>query len=424
MRKIKPSHYNIIVTNTQGKTTLYNSISKAYIEIDESLLDADNLSMKKILELDEVDDIQLLSKLGFLINEDEDELEQIEYVYNKYYFNGTSLNIIITPTLACNFKCPYCFESGFESRWECKEDYFEVLKKYADKYFSLYNSIEISLFGGEPLLCKESIFSFLNYIEEKKLCKNLTISITTNGALIDNYVINNLNKFHCRAIQITIDGTEEKHNLNRIFKDNTKTFRLLIEKIKLLVKELDINTKIILRLNLKDVLPKEVKNTLEFFSREERKRISLLFRPIYQTNDYQEQNSSKLSDLNEYYKLGKNLGFSIVKNNYFYKTCEACGDDNFFYLMPDLSMWKCINDLSFNKARIGKINEKGEIKINASNLMYWNKLANCFSNSKCRECKLLPDCYGGCILYYAKNKERLCKEFSMSSLPYLYEDEL
>lgn len=102
MRKIKPSHYNIIVTNTQGKTTLYNSISKAYIEIDESLLDADNLSMKKILELDEVDDIQLLSKLGFLINEDEDELEQIEYVYNKYYFNGTSLNIILTPTLACN----------------------------------------------------------------------------------------------------------------------------------------------------------------------------------------------------------------------------------------------------------------------------------------------------------------------------------
>lgn len=52
--------------------------------------------MKKILELDEVDDIQLLSKLGFLINEDEDELEQIEYVYNKYYFNGTSLNIILT----------------------------------------------------------------------------------------------------------------------------------------------------------------------------------------------------------------------------------------------------------------------------------------------------------------------------------------
>ena len=40
------------------------------------------------------------------------------------------------------------------------------------------------------------------------------------------------------------------------------------------------------------------------------------------------------------------------------------------------------------------------------------------------ETHILPDCYGGCILYYAKNKERLCKEFSMSSLPYLYEDEL
>ena len=45
------------------------------------------------------------------------------------------------------------------------------------------------------------------------------------------------------------------------------------------------------------------------------------------------------------------MGYNIVKNNYYYKTCEACGDDNFFYLMPDLSMWKCINDLEHAERR-------------------------------------------------------------------------
>ena len=55
------------------------------------------------------------------------------------------------------------------------------------------------------------------------------------------------------------------------------------------------------------------------------------------------------------------MGYNIVKNNYYYKTCEACGDDNFFYLMPDLSMWKCINDLEHAEIVFG-VSFKSKLK--------------------------------------------------------------
>lgn len=421
MKKLKPSFYNLVLEGRENQRIMYNSLSKAYIQIDEGLLEKDNLNMEKLV-ITGKENIDLLIQMGFLVEDEENELDQIEYVYNKYYFSATSLNIILTPTLRCNFKCPYCFEAGYDSKWNEQELYFATLKKYAKKYFPMYNSVEISLFGGEPLLCKDAIFDFLEYIKKREYAKKITTSITTNGSLLDENVIDNLNKYNCRAVQITIDGTEKIHDANRIFKNGQGSFKLLINKIKLLVTRLDPITKIILRINLNNVSPKDVESTLELFDKKECNRIELLFRPIYQTHDYHETNLSKLKHLREYYEMGKKLGFSIVTNNYFYKTCEACGDDNFFYLMPDLSMWKCINDLSFEKAKIGKIIENGEVKINSSNLINWRKAANCFEDKNCKECKLLPDCYGGCVLHKAKSKSRLCKEFSMASLPYFYEN--
>lgn len=40
---------------------------------------------------------------------------------------------------------------------------------------------------------------------------------------------------------------------------------------------------------------------------------------------------------------------------------------------------------------------------------------------KCKNCKKLPDCLGGCILYKVRNKKRKCSPFELVSLPYLYE---
>ena len=146
----------------------------------------------------------------------------------------------------------------------------------------------------------------------------------------------------------------------------------------------------------------------------------MLFRPIYETACYHEINDNSVSMLEPYYQIASEMGFKIVQNSYLFQACEACSGNNFFYIMPDLTIWKCINDLAFSDACIGYLDTEGQLHFNAKNVVKWASCCNCFSEPRCKECKLLPDCFGGCTLYRAKHGERLCKDFVMTSLPYLY----
>jgi radical SAM protein with 4Fe4S-binding SPASM domain len=110
-----------------------------------------------------------------------------------------------------------------------------------------------------------------------------------------------------------------------------------------------------------------------------------------------------------------------LKNTYYHQSCEGCADNKFFYLMPDLTMWKWINDIDFKEACIGKIGEDGEAIINSNNNVNWSKSAlSCLKDEKCLNSKMLPDCLGGCVLYNCKNNKKNCKTFDMASLSYFY----
>ena len=411
---MKESKYNVYFEHN-NKEYIYNSISKAFAKIDANELNLERLSDKEKM---------LLEENGFLIDDSRDELEELEYVYNKYYYSSTSLNIILTPTLKCNFNCPYCFEKT-NAKMQERVDYYEVLKKYAAKYFKYYNSVEISLFGGEPLVQAKEIFDFLETVSmlKEKEKFDYTISITTNGSLLTEQIVRLLIKNNCRAIQITIDEYKEIHDKQRTYSNGRPSYDVIIANIKQLIKvliEKESNMKFILRLNLKDIGITDVRKTLSEFTEKEREHIELLFRPIYETNSYKENNSNKLDALTQFYDLGEAMGYSIVKSNYLYKTCEACGDDNFFYLMPDLTLWKCINNMETEVAKFGYISEDGQVNVNGNKLMEWRSYANCFKDENCRKCSKLPDCFGGCILQKAMTGRRLCKTFEMSSLPFLY----
>ena len=173
-----------------------------------------------------------------------------------------------------------------------------------------------------------------------------------------------------------------------------------------------------IRINLNNNNIKDLNEVLSCFSSEELSHIRLLPRVIYNTDKYKNDNTNTLDDLKQYYDLAISKGASLVKNSYFYQTCEACADARFFYLMPDMTMWKCINDLNFKEATIGQIQPDGNIKINFENITNWYNAANCFKDEKCLKCSKLPDCYGGCVLHKVKKGNRSCKTFDMACMPY------
>lgn len=400
-----------------GKQTIYNSLSKASIELEN------NTIQDYINNCDEVN-LNILKSNGFVVDNDFNENLALEYLFKKNFFNNKRfLNIVLVPSLACNFKCPYCFEkvntnkNYFNSQ---VDEYFEQLKIYSKNNFNNYENIEISLFGGEPLLFFDRIINYFEQIEEYFPNLNYTSSIVTNGALLTKVRILQLLKYNCKSFQITIDGYKDTHDKLRIFKDGRPSYDLLIKNINEFVPLLPEDCIFNLRINLNNVSVENVKRTLNDVDSNIRHKIKVLFRPVYNTDCFNQKNTNNLSELKQYYDLAIKYGYEIVKNTYFYQSCESCSGDNFFFIMPDMTVWKCINDLNFKKACIGKIESNGEIKFNAKNLINWYNLSNCFNDIECKNCSLLPDCFGGCVLYKAKNNKKSCKTFDMASMPYLY----
>ena len=59
-------------------------------------------------------DAQLIADMkssGCLVEDDVDELERLEFYRNLEKYDITSLGLTIAPTLDCNFRCKYCFET-------------------------------------------------------------------------------------------------------------------------------------------------------------------------------------------------------------------------------------------------------------------------------------------------------------------------
>jgi len=405
---MKFSKYNHLF-NSDGKNVLYNSMTKAFAKVDESMAELDCSYFDEATQT-------ILKENGFAIEENFDETQYLKYIFNQYYFDNGSLNVVMVPSLACNFNCSYCFEKG--KHVENQKAYFDIFERYANKHLSRYRSVQFSLFGGEPLLFIDEFYQLISRLQ--KLVPNISTSIVTNGSLFDKTVLKKLVLMNCMSIQITIDGYEKAHDKYRHYANGEPSYKDIIENINMILAECNKDIKFILRINLNNVTVENVKTTLSDIHSPYRNNVNVLFRPIYSTDQYKEINENKLYDLKKYYDLASGMNYKIVKNNYLYKTCEACGGDNFFYLMPDLSMWKCINDLDHKEACIGRIAENGDAKFNIENLVRWNKLADCFQDGRCVNCHKLPDCFGGCIFYNSKNKKRLCKDFEMASLPYMY----
>ncbi|MDO5568628.1 MAG: radical SAM protein [bacterium] len=420
---MKISKYNLIKKYAEN-VLIYNAFSKASIFLEKNadvsfIEDIDNFNKLNVREK------KMLYENGFIVDDDRDEFSEIKYIYEQKFFETDFFNIILVPSLACNFKCPYCCEKGYSCGKENIKKYFAVLKKYAEKNFQIHNHVQISLFGGEPLLFVDECLEFLNWVKNDSNIKNYEYftSIVTNGSLLTESILVKLLQHNLYALQITIDSDKENHDTMRIFKNGAPSFDFLIDKINTLVPlttNLE-NFKFILRINLNNTNVDKIKCTLEQINKNTRKHIYLMFRIIYNTHSYKEQNLNNITELKPYFEIGDNLGFNVLREKYNYQSCEACGDRKMFYLMPDLSIWKCINDIGYTDACIGKIDNNGKIILKPERVIAWYKSCmSAFADPECIKCKMLPDCFGGCPLYKCKNGAKSCRSFDMASLPYTF----
>ena len=420
---MKVSKYNII-KEYPDKILVYNSFSKANLFLEKG---ENTKAFEDIEEFNKLDEAtkKLLIENGFIVDDDRDEFSEIKYIFEQKFFDTSFFNIGLIPSLSCNFKCPYCCEKDFTCGKENIKKYFKVLKEYAKKNFHLHNIVQISLFGGEPLLYAKDCIEFLNWVKEDSKEKGYQYftSIVTNGSLLTDEILKALLSHNLYSLQITLDSDKENHDSMRIFKNGEKSFDLLIDIINRTVPQTIKyeKCKFVLRINLNNTNIDKVRDTLERIDEKNRPYIHLLIRAIYNTHAYKEKNSNNVGDLHQYFELGTEMGFKVLKEKFNYQTCESCADRKFFYLMPDSSIWKCVNDIGYKKAMIGKINDSGDTELIPENIVNWyKKCMSAFLDEECINCNLLPDCLGGCPLYKCKNGKKSCRTFDMACLPFIY----
>ena len=139
----------------------------------------------------------------------------------------------------CNLNCSYCFASQGKYHGDRAVMRFEVGKQALD--FLVENSgsrrnLEVDFFGGEPLLNMQVVKDLVAYarsIEQEK-GKNFRFTLTTNGMLIDDDVIDFANK-ECSNVVLSLDGRKEIHDRFRVDYAGKGSWEQIVPKFQKLV---------------------------------------------------------------------------------------------------------------------------------------------------------------------------------------------
>ena len=119
----------------------------------------------------------------------------------------------------CNLSCDYCFAAQGKYHGDRALISFEVGKRALD--FLIENSenqknLEVDFFGGEPLMNWEVVKQLVAYgrSREEETGKHFRFTLTTNGVLVDDEVIEFSNQ-EMNNVVMSLDGRREVHDALR-----------------------------------------------------------------------------------------------------------------------------------------------------------------------------------------------------------------
>lgn len=134
----------------------------------------------------------------------------------------------------CNLACKYCFAEEGEYHGRRALMSYETGKQALD--FLVANSgsrknLEVDFFGGEPLMNFDVVKQLVAYgrEQEKLHDKHFRFTLTTNGVLLDDDVMEFANR-EMDNVVLSIDGRKEVHDRMRPFRKGAGSYDLIVPK--------------------------------------------------------------------------------------------------------------------------------------------------------------------------------------------------
>lgn len=241
------NNYNIVLDTCSGSIHIvdpvaYDVISMYPEKSEEEIVSAilkkyekDNISKNDVLEC--IADIKTLQDQGKLYSPD--TFAEIAGTFKERsgdVIKALCLHVAHT----CNLNCSYCFASQGKYHGDRALMSFEVGKRALD--FLIENSgsrtnLEVDFFGGEPLMNWDVVKELVKYArsQEGPCHKNFRFTLTTNGMLIDDDVIDFANKEMSNVV-LSLDGRKEVHDRLRVDYAGNGSYDRIVPKFQELVK--------------------------------------------------------------------------------------------------------------------------------------------------------------------------------------------
>ena len=139
----------------------------------------------------------------------------------------------------CNLNCAYCFASQGKYHGDRAVMSFEVGKRALDfliEHSGSRRNLEVDFFGGEPLMNFDVVKQLVAYARsiEKEKGKNFRFTLTTNGMLIDDDVIDFANREMSNVV-LSLDGRKEIHDRYRVDYAGNGSWEKVVPKFQKLV---------------------------------------------------------------------------------------------------------------------------------------------------------------------------------------------
>lgn len=232
VHQYKLNGYNIVLDTCSGSVHVVDEVAYDIIEMyksksEEEIItaitakyaDNEDVTVEEVKEC--LEDIRALESDKKLFTADVYENMAFDFKKNNTVIKALCLHVAHT----CNLNCSYCFAAQGKYQGERALMSFEVGKQAFD--FLIANSgnrinLEVDFFGGEPLMNLDVIKQLVAYARTQEPIHNkkFRFTLTTNGVLVDDNVIDFANK-EMHNVVLSLDGRKKVHdNLRKDYSGN------------------------------------------------------------------------------------------------------------------------------------------------------------------------------------------------------------
>lgn len=412
---MEASYFNVEIPLKDGGYLIYNSISKIIVRLssddrhdyDAGLFDDPYYSSWMILR-----DKQMLVKSK---EEQLTRLKSNDILVKKT--NPSVMSLTLMMSESCNFSCSYCNQGQNKEKAVLTREVINQVVSYVGLQSGL-SELNISWYGGEPLLSYDKILEYSGIIKE--FCESSGIaykgSIVTNGYLLTSKRAKGLLGVGISLAQVTLDGSRIDHNASRFANSKQDSYEIIMRNISDTLENTGLS--IALRVNVTRSNSSGLYSLIDDIKLRslDHKRISIYFAAVYDPSLSEITDCSDVSaDLVlqdrtyalkelDLLKYADNRGLRVALDIDEHEGDCLVTRSNSFAIDPKGNLFKCYIPITNKQYSVGNITAFDGVYSNKTFLKWDSWTA--FSQDGCKNCKLLGSCRGGCPLHFVSESHK------------------